>query len=167
MSDLQTVVMQMPRMAGTPATYTSQVSEGGVKQMTSCCRITPQIAIMAARVTVNVSVISISIIGVTRLELEMNLSLRSKFYHQGVSTVVQGVMEEVVNQLYATCSATGREGGIASAHTKKDSVEVELHRLAVLPKTNQFIDIDRDGGETGTIGLYEARTTPRFGDRRA
>ena len=59
MSDLQTVVMQMPRMAGTPATYTSQVSEGGVKQMTSCCRITPQIAIMAARVTVIVSVISI------------------------------------------------------------------------------------------------------------
>ena len=76
MSDLQTVVMQMPRMAGTPATYTSQVSEGGVKQMTSCCRITPQIAIMAARVTVIVSVISISIIGVTRAG---NKSLFAKF----------------------------------------------------------------------------------------
>ena len=58
--------------------------------------------------------------------------------NKGVSTVVQGVMEEVVNQLYTTCSATGREGGIASAHTKKESVEDELHRLAVLPKHNIY-----------------------------
>ena len=64
--------------------------------------------------------------------------------NKGVSTVVQSVMEEVVNQLYTTCSATGREGGIASAHTGKRVWKFELHRLAVLPKTNQFIDIDRD-----------------------
>ena len=86
--------------------------------------------------------------------------------NKGVSTVVQGVMEEVVNQLYTTCSATGREGGIASAHTKKRECGSWDTQTGCAPQNTTFIDIDRDLRETATIGLSEARTTPRFGDRR-
>ena len=58
--------------------------------------------------------------------------------NKGVSTVVQSVMEEVVNQLYTTCSATGREGGIASAHTKKRVWKLSYTDWLCSPKHNIY-----------------------------